>query len=98
MSQLEQFRMQLYAIADDADSTSGNVASFTSQFSTSIAQVQDVIGGSASRTDQEIISTLAAAQSQLNEVICAFENTVQTPHFLTRMGRFAFKIRIIYFY
>jgi hypothetical protein len=65
MSQLQQLKSQLNNIASDARSTSSGLSGFTSKFSRAVAQVNATIGGSAQRTDQDIIQTLQAAERQV---------------------------------
>jgi hypothetical protein len=78
MSQLQQLKAQLNAIGGDAKSTAGGLASFKSKFSTAVGQVAATIGGSAQRTDQEIIQTLQAAERQVDAAVQALQQAAAT--------------------
>ncbi len=78
MSQLQQLKFQLSGIASDAKSTAGGLSSFKSKFSTAVSQVNAAIGGSAQRTDQEIISTLNAAEKQVEAAVHALQQAAST--------------------
>jgi hypothetical protein len=78
MSQLQQLKAQLNAIGGDARSTAGGLASFKSKFSAAVGQVSATIGGSAQRTDQEIIQTLQAAERQVDSAVQALQQAATT--------------------
>lgn len=78
MSQLQQLKSQLNGIASDAKSTAGGLSGFTSKFSQAVGQVNATIGGSAQRTDQEIIQTLQAAEKQVKAAVQALQTAAGT--------------------
>lgn len=78
MSQLQQLKGQLNSLASDAKTTAGGLSSFKSKFSQAVGQVQNLIGGSANRTDQEIIATLQAAEKQVEAAVAALNSAAQT--------------------
>ena len=78
MSQLQQLKSQLNSIASDAKSTAGGLSGFKSKFSTAVGQVNATIGGSAQRTDQEIVSTLQAAEKQVEAAVQALQQAAST--------------------
>lgn len=78
MSQLQQLKGQLSSLASDAKSTAGGLTSFKSKFSTAVSQVNASIGGSAQRTDQQIIATLQAAEKQLDAAVQALQQAAAT--------------------
>lgn len=73
MSQLQQLKAQLNGIASDAKSTAGGLSAFKSKFSAAVGQVNAAIGGSAQRTDQEIIATLKSAEKQVEAAVQALQ-------------------------
>ncbi|MCP3877301.1 MAG: hypothetical protein GY701_02740 [Sulfitobacter sp.] len=73
MSQLQQLKSQLNGIASDAKTTAGGLSGFKSKFSSAVGQVQSTIGGSAQRTDQQIIQTLRAAEKQVEAAVAALQ-------------------------
>ena len=78
MSDLQKLKGQLNGIASDAKSTAGGLSSFKSKFSQATSQVQQAIGGSAQRTDKEIIQTLQAAEKQVEAAAQALQQAANT--------------------
>lgn len=78
MSQLQQLKAQLNGIAGDAKSTASGLSGFSSKFGQAIGQVNATIGGSAQRTDQEIIQTLRAAEQQVKAAVQALNAAATT--------------------
>lgn len=73
MSQLQQLKQQIGSIASDAKSTSQGLSSFKSKFSDAVGQVSATVGGSAQQVDQNLISTLQAAEQQVDAAIQALQ-------------------------
>ena len=78
MSQLSQLRARLTQIAGDAKNTAANLASFRSKFQRAISEVQASIGGTAQRTDKEIIQALQAAEREVNQAVEALSHASAT--------------------
>lgn len=66
MSQLGQLKGQIESIAQQAKSTSGQLAAFKSKFSQAASQVQSTIGGSAQSKDKEVVQAIQDAQSKVD--------------------------------
>ena len=77
MSQLSQLKQQISSIGNDAKSTSQGLQGFKGKFSTAVSQVQATIGGSAQQVDQQMISTLQAAEKQVDAAIAALQQAAQ---------------------
>jgi hypothetical protein len=73
MSELQRLKQQIASIGNDAKSTASGLAGFKSKFSTAVGQVSSTIGGSAQRVDQNMISTLQAAEKQVDQAIAALQ-------------------------
>ena len=71
MSKLNELRGSLNAIATDARSVAGNLSGFRGKFGRAVAEVEAAIGGSARRTDREIIEALQAADKQVQAAVAA---------------------------
>jgi ElaB/YqjD/DUF883 family membrane-anchored ribosome-binding protein len=67
MSDVQQLKKQLERLSSDARSTASKLSSFKSMFSKSVNQVEQRIGGTATRKDKEIIETLQAAEKKVEE-------------------------------
>jgi hypothetical protein len=78
VSDLQKLKGQLGSISSDAKSTAGGLASFKTKFSRAVGQVQAAIGGSAQRTDQEIVQTLQSAEKQVEEAVQALQQAAST--------------------
>jgi methyl-accepting chemotaxis protein len=78
MSDLSQLKSQLHAIAGDAQSTSGQIASFQSKFSRAINEVQQRIGGSATGTDKQIIEILQGASKAVKDASEALSSAAKS--------------------
>lgn len=78
MSQLSQLKQQVAAIGNDAKTTSQGLAGFKQKFSSSIAQVSALVGGSTQGVDKNIIQTLQAAEKAVDQAIRALQSAAQT--------------------
>lgn len=78
MSDLQQLKQKLEQISSDAKRTGDNLAGFKSKFSQSVGDVTRTIGGSAQRTDKQIIETLQAAQKQVESATQALHAAAQS--------------------
>ncbi len=73
MSQLQQLKQQISALSSDAKSTAQGLAGFKSKFSQAVAQVSATVGGSSQKVDQHLISTLQAAEKEVDQAIQALQ-------------------------
>ena len=73
MSQLQQLRQQIGAIATDAKSTAQGLNGFKAKFSRAVSQVTATVGGSSQQIDQHLVSTLQAAEKQVDSAIQALQ-------------------------
>ena len=78
MSQLQQLKARLDQIGNEAKSTAGNLSAFHSKFAKAVNEVEQAIGGSAQRTDKQIIQTLQAADKQVQAAVQALQQAAQT--------------------
>ncbi|AVM01657.1 hypothetical protein C6V83_16725 [Gordonia iterans] len=78
MSQLGQLKQTIEDIGREAKSTGSNLSAFNSKFSQQVNTVQQTIGGSAQRKDQEVIQTIQAARAKVGEAVQALEAAAQT--------------------
>lgn len=78
MSQLANLKQTIDSIAQDAQRTGGNLANFRQKFNQSVHAVQQTIGGSAQRKDQEVILAVLNAQARVNDAIQALELAART--------------------
>ena len=68
-SQLGQLKAQLEKLSQDCRTTAGNIQAFEKAFSQSSAQVQGLIGGTATKADQEIVAVLQQASKSVEEAV-----------------------------
>lgn len=61
MSQLNQLKQQLHQVASQSQQTAASIQQFEQKFSRSIAEVQGLIGGTATKADKQIIDVLQDA-------------------------------------
>jgi len=73
MSQLQQLKQQIGSLASDAKSTSQGLSGFKTKFSQAVGQVAATVGGSSQQVDQRLISTLQAAEKQVDQAIAALQ-------------------------
>lgn len=78
MSEIQRLKQELNSIAGEAKKTAGGLASLKPKLAQSAQQVQRTIGGTAKRTDQEIIQTLNAAEKQVEAAIAALQKASST--------------------
>jgi hypothetical protein len=77
MSQLSVLKQQIASIGNDAKTTAQGLQGFKGKFSQAVSQVQATIGGSAQQVDQQMISTLQAAEKQVDAAIGALQQAAQ---------------------
>jgi len=78
MSEIQRLKQELNAIAAEAKKTAGGLSSLKPKLSNSAQQVQRTIGGTAKRTDQQMIQTLQAAEKQVEAAIAALQKAATT--------------------
>lgn len=78
MSQLQQLKQEINALAQSAKKTGGSLAQFDRTFTQQINQVQSTIGGSAQSKDKEVINSLNAASKQVKTAIQALQQAANT--------------------
>ena len=78
MSQLTKLKSQLNTIAAEAKTTAAGLTTFKSKFSKAVGQVSTTIGGSAQRTDKQIIEALQTAEKQVASAAQALQQAAQT--------------------
>lgn len=77
MSQLGALKQQISSIGNDAKTTAQGLQGFKGKFSQAVGQVQATVGGSAQQVDQQMISTLQAAEKQVDAAIAALQQAAQ---------------------
>ena len=77
MSQLSQLKQQIASIGNDAKTTAQGLQGFKGKFSQAVSQVQATIGGSAQSVDQQMVTTLQAAERQVDAAIAALQQAAQ---------------------
>lgn len=77
MSQLTNLKQTIEGIAQQAKSTAGALTAFKQKFSQSIAEVQQTIGGSTQRKDQEVITAITEAQQRVDSAAQALEEAAK---------------------
>ncbi|MDX2974434.1 hypothetical protein [Kribbella solani] len=78
MSQIQQLKAQLYQVSTDATQGAGSLAGFRIRFSQSSAQVEQLIRGSATNADTDIIQLLDAAGKAVNDAAEALQIAAQS--------------------
>ncbi len=78
MSDMQKLKQSLAAVANDAKATANSLGAFKNKFSHATNAVQSSIGGTASRKDQQIISTIESAQKQVDAAINALQTAAKT--------------------
>lgn len=77
MSQLAQLKGQIDSIAQQAKSTSGQLAAFKARFSQAASQVQGTIGGSAQSKDKEVVQAIQDAQAKVDAAVEALSQAAR---------------------
>lgn len=78
MSALDELKQRVSALAEDAERTSGELASFETEFSDASQKVAAEIGNTATGEDQEIIASLQAASQALEQSVAALQQASQS--------------------
>ncbi|MFG1928562.1 hypothetical protein [Cryptosporangium sp. NPDC048952] len=73
-SSLVQLRQRLSALSDRSTRTAQQLLAMKQSFSDVIPAVQGAIGGSARRTDQNMVAALQAAEKRLEEASAALQH------------------------
>lgn len=73
-SSLVQLRQRLSALSDKSTQMAQQLLAMKQNFSAIIPAVQGTIGGSARRTDQNMIAALSAAEKKLEEASAALQH------------------------
>lgn len=77
MSDVSQLKQQLFALAGEADSAGGTVDRFGTRFGQHIAEVEQLIAGTSTRADQEVVATLAAARDAARQAVTALQSAAR---------------------
>ena len=77
MSQLQQLKQTVNALAQSAKQTGQTLATYDGQLKRYNQQVQQAIQGSSQRKDQEIMQAIAAAQKAVATATSALQNAAQ---------------------
>ena len=77
MSQLQQLKQTISGLADGAKKTGSNLAGFDKTFSQHTQAVQQAIGGSSQRKDQEVVSALQEASKAVKQAVGALQNAAK---------------------
>lgn len=72
-SQLGQLKNQIDELSRQVTQTAGHIAGFQRTFTSQIGAVNQVIGGSAQRKDQEVINSLQEASLQVQRAVEALQ-------------------------
>ena len=78
MSQLTNLKAQIESLAGQATTTAGGLDAFKGKFSQSMSQVQQTIGGSAQRKDQELLTVLQDAQAKVDSASAALRSAASS--------------------
>ncbi|MFC9688180.1 hypothetical protein ACFTSF_06535 [Kribbella sp. NPDC056951] len=71
MSQIEQLKLQLHGLADQARQGTSSLAGFKQRFEQASQQVQTLIAGSATGADRDISTVLEAAGKSVEQAVQA---------------------------
>lgn len=77
VSQLTQLKTQIDGISRDTSRTSANLNGFQATFRTQVGAVQQAIGGSTQRKDQDVINSLQDAARKVQEATAALERAAR---------------------
>jgi putative N-acetylmannosamine-6-phosphate epimerase len=77
VSDVSQLKEQLAALATEADNAGGTVDGFANKFERHIADVEKLIAGTATRADQEVVATLAAARDSAKQAVTALKTAAR---------------------
>jgi hypothetical protein len=77
MSQVESIRLQLDALATDANNVAAGLANFSEKFTQTIDVVQSTIGGTSTDAEREIVDALSTASEQVTGAIGALAQAAQ---------------------
>ena len=72
-SKLVQLRQQVAALSDRSTKLAQQLVAMKQSFTVTISAVQGTIGGSARRTDQNMVAALQAAEKKLDEASAALQ-------------------------
>lgn len=78
MSKLGQLKGELHALAQEARQTAANIQAFDAKFSKAINEVQSLIGGTATKTDQQIMEVLSGASKAVKAAAESLETAAKT--------------------
>lgn len=78
MSQLQQLKGSVNALAQQAKSTAGQLEAFQQTFSQSASQVQATIGGSSQSADKEVLNSIDDAKSKVAAAAQALQAAANT--------------------
>jgi hypothetical protein len=61
MSKVEDLKTAVSTVASNAQSTANSLNGYKAKLSDQIGEIQELIGGTATQTDREVIASLSAA-------------------------------------
>lgn len=76
-SQLTQLKGRIDALASQTRQTSQNLGGFEQTFRRQVGEVQQAIGGSAQRKDQEVVESLSNASRKVQEAVAALDQAAR---------------------
>ncbi len=74
MSQISQLKQQVNQVASDAQNTAAGLSAFSNKFTSAIAQIEGLIGGTAKGTDKQLIATLQSADKEVKAAVQALQS------------------------
>ncbi|MEV4888925.1 hypothetical protein AB0K48_06000 [Nonomuraea sp. NPDC055795] len=78
MSQIQQVKQQLHDVAHQSRQAAGGIQAFDVKFSQAVARVQELIGGSATAADKQIIAVLQEASRAVRAAAGSLHSAAKT--------------------
>ena len=69
MSKVDDLRIAVSQVAQSTKSTANSLRGYQANLSDKIGQIEELIGGSATQTDREVIASLSAAVKSADETV-----------------------------
>lgn len=76
-SQLGQLKSRVDALASQTNKTATSLGGFEQTFRKQVGEVQQAIGGSAQRKDQEVVDSLTNASRKVQEAVAALQQAAR---------------------
>ncbi|GAA4725740.1 hypothetical protein APR04_006005 [Promicromonospora umidemergens] len=69
MSKVEDLKTAVSVVASNAQNTANSLSGYKAKLSDQIGEIQELIGGTATQTDREVIASLSAAVRSAEETV-----------------------------